>query len=179
MRGRLWVSLVALTLLTGCGGGGGDQSPSTASSGDSVADFGGKPLAVGTTKPCSMLTAQQAGDLGLVSARSDASGFPREGRPQTPTTCYWADSQGTTFDLQVHKASDAVRTVLREGEKDGKIKGYPTGELEINTKSCRYYLAPADDHYLVFQIVANNKPEGACALGRKAAEVVLGNIPVS
>ncbi|GAA4034303.1 hypothetical protein GCM10022247_69310 [Allokutzneria multivorans] len=162
MRGRLWVSLAALTLLTGCG---------------ARSELGERPLAVATTKPCSMLTAQQAGELGLVSARSDASGFPREGRAQSPTTCYWADSEGTTFDLQLHKDDEAVKTVLREGDKDGRVRGYPAGELEINTKSCRYYLAPADDHYLVFQIVANNKPEGACALGRKAAEVVLGNIP--
>ncbi|SDM21829.1 Protein of unknown function [Allokutzneria albata] len=172
MRGRLWVSLVALTLLTGCGGTAAkDPAKKT-----SIADFEVKPLAVGTVKPCSLVTAQQAGELGLVSAKSDQSGFPREGRPQTPTTCFWADSEGTSLDLQVHESDRAVSLAQSQGEK-APIKGYPASTLDIQGKSCRVSVAVSDDYYLVFQTLASNKPDGACALGRRAAEVAIGNAP--
>ncbi|MCP3805456.1 DUF3558 domain-containing protein [Allokutzneria sp. A3M-2-11 16] len=176
MRRRLWVSLVALTLLTGCGGAPATQEPAKRTA---IADFEVKPLAVGTVKPCSLITAQQAGELGLVSAKSDQVGFPREGRPQTPTTCFWADSQGSSLDLQVHKADKAVSLALSQGEKAEQIKGYPASALDVQGKSCRVYVGASDEYYLVFQTMASNKPDGACALGRKAAEVAIGNAPTS
>ncbi|MFJ8011325.1 DUF3558 family protein [Streptomyces sp. NPDC096339] len=170
--------------LSGCGSGGGSGAAGPdrnvpLKERTTIAQFDVAPLPVEKAKPCDLIRPPVEEELGLVPPAS-MPWASRGGSAQTPTSCFWHNRVSEAVDLQVHRKpkddkASAIRFALMEEHVD-LIMGYPAGMLPIGSSTCTVTVGVSDTHYLVLQVQSRNRT-GACALGVRAAQEALRNVP--
>ncbi|WP_405941101.1 DUF3558 family protein [Streptomyces sp. NBC_00207] len=178
------LAIASTVVLSGCGSGGasggeGANRDVPLKKRTSIAQFDVAPLPVEKAKPCDLIRPQAEEELGLVPPAS-MPWASRGGTAQTPTSCFWANRVSESVDLRVHRKPDndkgsAIRFALMDEHVD-LIMGYPASMLPISSYTCTVSVGVSDTHYLTFQVQSRNRA-GACALGVRAAQEALRNMP--
>ncbi|MFJ3974723.1 DUF3558 family protein [Streptomyces sp. NPDC090021] len=179
------LAIVSAVVLSACAseGGGGAAGPDRnvpLKKRTSIAQFDVVPLPVEKAKPCDLISPRAEEELGLVPPESKRAWAPRGGIAQTSTSCFWHNRESEGLDLRVHRTPEkdkdsAVRFALMHEHVD-LIMGYPAGMLPISSYTCTVTVGVSDTHYLTLQVQSRNRA-GACALGVRAAQEALRNMP--
>ncbi|MEV6711490.1 DUF3558 family protein [Lentzea sp. NPDC051208] len=130
------------------------------------------------TDPCTLIRTEVAEEMGLLPPVKERYGLPRKGPSTDPITCYWTDHYGESLDLQLHhdNSGRAVRYVVSHDNVD-LIRGYPASMSPGSASLCNVDVAVSDTAHLTLQVTSRNRA-GACAVGVRAAQEALRNVPI-
>ena len=136
----------------------------------------GLPLEM-VTDPCALIPTRVAEEMELLPSANERYGLPRKGPSKEPITCYWTNRSGEALDVQLHhdQSRRAVRYIVSQDNVD-LVMGYPTAMSTGSATGCNVEVAVSDTAHLNLQVSSYNRA-GACAVGVRAAQEVLRNIP--